>query len=373
MSGNLPNVNNIVVGSTVQNTADLKTKKVNLEQEKSSLGAKSTDESAYVDMETTELSNAIDSIEQELTFIEAQMESIENAINSNAKLKEKYEEEYMSIKSKIEDAKSRLETATTEEMQRYYQMRVFTLGQSLNLISAQINAVSGMIETKSETQQTLQQSYKNAYSNYEKAANTLNSRYSGVQNSTPASSYAAAAGSANSAASASAVNAVNTENTVASTYAASSNVAGTKVSSRMLNSLKGWEGLRTSAYKCPAGVWTIGYGHTGGVSAGQQISEQQAETLLKQDLAKFEDIVTSKAKAMGLELTQGQYDALVSFTYNLGPKHLNESGIMEMLKSGRAQDIDAAANKMRQYCHAKGKELPGLVSRRNTEASWLYS
>lgn len=363
MSGNLPKIANITVGNISSRLISAQSEKTDLEKEKTSV-AKSGDENCYVDMETSELSNAIENIEEELSFIQKQMESIEEAINSNAKLKEKYEEEYMTIKSKIEDAKSKLETASTEEMQRFYQTRIFTLGQSLNLIGVQIDAVNGMIETKNETGQALQKSYKNAYTNYQNAANAYNikNQNTGVLNSAPVSSYAAASGGINSV---SELGVSNTDNSVASTYAAA---AGTNVSDRMLNAMKNWEGCILTAYKCPAGVWTIGYGHTGNIKPGQKISQQQAENLLKQDLAKFENAVTSKANSMGLNLTQGQYDSLVSFAYNLGPGKL--PGIMQLLKNG---DIDEAANKMKQYCHAGGKKLSGLVSRRNTEASWLYT
>ena len=81
---------------------------------------------------------------------------------------------------------------------------------------------------------------------------------------------------------------------------------------------KDGKGLEPQHISDAAGVWTIGYGHTGNVSPGQTISEAQAEQYLRQDLSSFENEVTSLAKNVGVKLTQGQYDALVSFSYNCG-------------------------------------------------------
>ena len=81
------------------------------------------------------------------------------------------------------------------------------------------------------------------------------------------------------------------------------------------------------------------------------------------------------ANAAGVKLSQGQFDALVSFAYNCGGGALQKSGILGMLKTeeGKKPDIAAAANKMNEYVHGGGQVLPGLVSRRKTESSWLYA
>jgi lysozyme len=102
-------------------------------------------------------------------------------------------------------------------------------------------------------------------------------------------------------------------------------------------------------------VPTIGYGHTGGVYLGQTISQQKAEDLLKQDLQRFVGYVN----ALGLKLNQNQFDALVSFSFNLGPANLNE------LVKGRS--LSQIADVIPQYCHAGGEVLDGLVKRRAAE------
>lgn len=135
-----------------------------------------------------------------------------------------------------------------------------------------------------------------------------------------------------------------------------------------INLIKEFEGCILQAYRCPAGVATIGYGHTQGVSMGQSISEAQAEQLLKQDLAEFEGYVNQQAQAAGCKLNQSQFDALVSFTYNLGPGGLAESGIIEKIARG---DIQGAKNTMLQYDHAGGAKLAGLTRRREAEAAML--
>ena len=85
-----------------------------------------------------------------------------------------------------------------------------------------------------------------------------------------------------------------------------------KTSPKGIALIKEFEGLRLKAYKCPGGVWTIGYGHTAGVKSGMVITEAQAEEYLKADLIVFERYLNG----LGLALNQNQFDALVSFIYN---------------------------------------------------------
>jgi lysozyme len=125
--------------------------------------------------------------------------------------------------------------------------------------------------------------------------------------------------------------------------------------------IKRFEGLRTNAYRCPAGVWTIGYGHTRTAKPGMMISHQQAEELLKKDLSFFEDAVTRLVK---VPLTQGQYDALVSFAYNCGVEALRVSSLLRYLNKG---EYNLAALQFSRWTRANGKVLPGLVSRRADE------
>ncbi|WP_312450056.1 lysozyme [Stutzerimonas nitrititolerans] len=125
--------------------------------------------------------------------------------------------------------------------------------------------------------------------------------------------------------------------------------------------IKSFEGLRLSAYKCPADVWTIGYGTTAGVKEGQIITKERAEELLRDDVKRFEDQVLRLVK---VPLTQGQLDALVSFTYNLGAANLGNSTLLRLLNAG---DYKGAAAQFDRWTKAGGKELPGLVKRRAAE------
>lgn len=123
--------------------------------------------------------------------------------------------------------------------------------------------------------------------------------------------------------------------------------------------IKKYEGLRTTAYRCSAGVLTIGYGHTKGVKEGMKITKAQAESLLSQDLAVAEQAVNLYVKRYNLN--QNEYDALVSFTFNLGAGNLHK-----LLNKG-LRTKKQIADKMLEYNKAGGKVLSGLVKRRNDE------
>jgi lysozyme len=132
-------------------------------------------------------------------------------------------------------------------------------------------------------------------------------------------------------------------------------------SQKGLDLIKSFEGLRLSAYKCPAGVWTIGYGTTAGVKEGQVITKERADELLRDDVKRFEDQVLRLVK---VPLTQGQLDALVSFTYNLGAANLGNSTLLRLLNAG---DYKGAAAQFDRWNKAGGKVLKGLVTRRAAE------
>ncbi|WP_197416383.1 MULTISPECIES: lysozyme [unclassified Massilia] len=127
------------------------------------------------------------------------------------------------------------------------------------------------------------------------------------------------------------------------------------------------EQRRLIAYLCPAGVPTIGWGHTKGVKIGDTCSVQQADIWLSQDL---EDTAATVASLVKVPLTQGQFDALCDFVFNLGAKKFGSSTLLILLNKGR---MDAAADQFRLWVHAKvnGKDviLPGLVKRRAAEAA----
>lgn len=128
-----------------------------------------------------------------------------------------------------------------------------------------------------------------------------------------------------------------------------------------LNLIKSFEGCELEAYQDNAGVWTIGYGHTVGVSVGMCISQGQADAYLAADLIEFEHYVTVYVT---VPLAQWQFDALVSFTYNVGPGTLRNSDLLSFLNAGQ---YDQAANAFLEYDHAGGIEVPGLIRRREAE------
>lgn len=131
-------------------------------------------------------------------------------------------------------------------------------------------------------------------------------------------------------------------------------------SQKGINLIKEFEGCRLTAYRCPAGVWTIGYGHTGNVKAGQTITQARAEELLRQDLVKFETAVT--AWNYLYKWNQNEFDALVSFTFNCG-----EGSLRNLLKNGTRTRAEIR-NALPLYCKdINGNKLQGLVRRRNAE------
>jgi lysozyme len=130
-----------------------------------------------------------------------------------------------------------------------------------------------------------------------------------------------------------------------------------------LNAIKEFEGLRLQAYKCPAGVWTIGYGHTDGVTEGMEITERQATALLKADLISVEKAVNE----LGVCKTQGQFDALVDFAFNLGIEALKGSTLLKCIRRGESED--EIGRQFRRWIYSKGKIQPGLQIRRAWEVA----
>lgn len=138
-----------------------------------------------------------------------------------------------------------------------------------------------------------------------------------------------------------------------------------KASNILIAAIKQFEGFRSVAYKCPAGVWTVGYGTTRGVHQGTKVTEELAEAWLRSDLSLFEDGV-AKLTA-GLNLPQHQFDALVDFAYNCGLSNLSTSTLLRYIKAKRSTaDI---CNQFRRWNKAGGKVLPGLIKRREWECN----
>ena len=131
--------------------------------------------------------------------------------------------------------------------------------------------------------------------------------------------------------------------------------------------IKEFEGCKQVAYQDSVGVWTIGYGHTKDVYEGQLAIKKTIERWLQEDLEEFESYVSKLVK---VELNQNQFDALVAWTYNLGPTNLKESTMLRKLNYG---DYESVPDEMRRWNKAGGEVLNGLVSRRDAEANLFSS
>lgn len=132
-----------------------------------------------------------------------------------------------------------------------------------------------------------------------------------------------------------------------------------KTSSKGVSLIKQFEGCRLKAYKCPAGVWTIGYGHTDGVNKGDTITQQTADDYLRNDLTTYENAVMKYDNIYNFN--QNQFDALVSFTYNCG------AGNLKSLTQSGKRTIAQIGEKLLLYNKAGGVVLRGLQRRRAAE------
>ena len=126
--------------------------------------------------------------------------------------------------------------------------------------------------------------------------------------------------------------------------------------------IKKFEGCELEAYQCSAGVWTIGYGHTKDIVEGMTISKEQAEEMLVDELHEYENYIN---KYVTVALSQNQFDALVSWVYNLGPANLKASTMLKVLNKGQYEEVPA---QMKRWNKASGKVLEGLIRRREAEA-----
>ena len=131
--------------------------------------------------------------------------------------------------------------------------------------------------------------------------------------------------------------------------------------------IKRFEGFSPVAYLCPAGVWTIGYGHTAGVHEGDSIDGDTAEDYLREDLTSAEGAVEKYVK---VPLKQWQFDALVSFTFNLGAGNLYSSTLLK--KVNRNPDDPLIRDEFEKWVYAGGRMLQGLVERRKAEADMYF-
>ncbi len=135
----------------------------------------------------------------------------------------------------------------------------------------------------------------------------------------------------------------------------------------LIEQIKVFEGLRLEAYRDAAGVLTIGYGHTGSdISEGDRISEYWAKELLRNDLGATEAAV----RRLHVARTQGQFDALVSFVFNLGIARLQRSTLLKVIREGGSHH--QIRQEFKRWVYAGGKKLRGLERRREWESRRFF-
>ncbi len=140
-----------------------------------------------------------------------------------------------------------------------------------------------------------------------------------------------------------------------------------KSSEKTYSLIRRFEGLRLTAYKCSAGVWTVGYGHTSGVVPGMTITKERAEEFLKKDIEMVENIVNVECA----NLRQCQFDALVSFVFNVGSCNFRKSTLLKKVKSNT--DDNSIMDEFLRWVYSKGVILPGLQKRRLAEMRLYFS
>jgi lysozyme len=128
-----------------------------------------------------------------------------------------------------------------------------------------------------------------------------------------------------------------------------------------LNLTEQFEGLRLEAYQDVVGVWTIGYGHTGGVTPGMTCTQEQANDWLSQDVQGASHVVNTVVQ---VQLNQNQFDALVDFVFNLGAGNFQSSTLLRLINQG---NFTGAANQFPLWNHAGGVVVAGLTERRIAE------
>ena len=139
-----------------------------------------------------------------------------------------------------------------------------------------------------------------------------------------------------------------------------------KASRLLLGKLMEFEGLKLSAYRDAAGVVTIGYGHTWNVRMGDQISKYWARELLERDVAKVEEQIDT----LGLVLTQGQTDALVSLVFNIGFDKFKSSTLLKLIRNGGS--VNQICKEFQRWVYAGGQRLRGLEVRRAWESKRFF-
>tara|TARA_R100001440_G_scaffold42428_1_gene62152 strand:+ start:75 stop:512 length:438 start_codon:yes stop_codon:yes gene_type:complete len=134
------------------------------------------------------------------------------------------------------------------------------------------------------------------------------------------------------------------------------------ISKEGLSLIKKFEGCELEAYLCPAGVWTIGYGHTKDVKEGDKINKEEADYLLQEEMIEYESYINDFVE---VPLEQNQFDALCSWVYNLGPTNLKNSTMLRVLNEEKYADVP---QEIKRWNKAGGEVLDGLIKRREAEA-----
>lgn len=140
-----------------------------------------------------------------------------------------------------------------------------------------------------------------------------------------------------------------------------------KTSNNGIEFIKRHEGLRLNAYKCTSGKPTIGYGHTKGVKIGQTITKEEAERLLREDLI----VAENEINRHNLNLNQNQFDALVSFVFNVGIGNFQTSTLLKKIKLD--PNNKSIENEFKRWIYSGGKVSLGLIKRRKEEAELYFS
>jgi lysozyme len=135
-----------------------------------------------------------------------------------------------------------------------------------------------------------------------------------------------------------------------------------KISAEGLSLIKKFEGCKLEAYLCPANVWTIAYGRTKDVKEGDTCTQEKAEEWLIEEMEEYEGYINDQVT---VDLEQNQFDALVSWVYNLGPTNLSSSTMLKVLNEEKYNEVP---NQIRRWNKAGGKVLKGLIRRREAES-----
>ena len=139
-----------------------------------------------------------------------------------------------------------------------------------------------------------------------------------------------------------------------------------KTGKKGIELVKSFEGLKLTAYRCPSGVATIGYGHTKNVTSNMKITPAEADKLLREDLSEAETAVNRE----NLPINQNQFDALVSLVFNIGADAFRGSTLLKMIRIN-PQSINIRTE-FGKWCKAKGSTLPGLALRRKAETNLYF-